>query len=336
MRGRGLGRPLSRIKGVSDSIAPVLQSAIIAADGLTIALTYDEDLDEGSVPATGDYSLAGTDSAMDSVGISGPIVTLTVDAAIFNFQTVLVDYTAGANPIRDVAENNAANLTNQATTNNSTVTHPVEMDDTNTSKWFDYLKNVTKDGSDLVSTWDNAEALPGIIAGALLQAIDLDKMLWTATGILGDGIRQFMKTAPFTLVQPEFIYMVVKQVSWTVSEAYSDGNTLNSGILFSSGITPNIAAFAGNQLDNVNLAVNTYGIIRILFNGASSKFIVNETTPTTGNLGTNDMGGFTLGANANGGTWSNIEVKEIIIRKSADSAPNEAAIYSYLASKYGI
>ena len=321
-----------------DTVSPALVSAVIAANGLTIALTYDEDLDTGSVPATGDYSLAGTDSVMDSVGVSGAVVTLTVDAAMFSFQTVLVDYTAGANPVRDTSENNAANLANQATTNNSTVTHPSIMDDGNTVKWFDYLVNVTKDGSDLVSSWDNAESLSGIIAGALLQATETNKPTLNANGILFDGVDNFMRCSAFTFEQPEFIYMVVNPKSWQNNDRFFDGDSSGTGIVYQTGTTPGVKANAGaSSAENSNLAVGAYGIVRVLFNGASSALQVNETTKLAGNYGSNDMGGFTLGTNgAASAQFSNIEVKEIILRKSADSDANSNIIYNYLKDKYSL
>ena len=49
------------------------------------------------------------------------------------------------------------------------------------------------------------------------------------------------------------------------------------------------------------------------------------------------MGGFTLGAIGGAATdFSNIEVKEVIIRNVADTTQDEGTIYNYLADKYSI
>jgi hypothetical protein len=48
------------------------------------------------------------------------------------------------------------------------------------------------------------------------------------------------------------------------------------------------------------------------------------------------MGGFTLGGLSAWSLSSNIVVKECIVRKIADTSPNEAAIYAYLKAKYGL
>ena len=214
---------------------------------------------------------------------------------------------------------------------------PSILKDGNTVKWFDYLLNITKSGSNLTSVWDNKPGIPGIIPGALLQAVEADQPLWTPDGILFNGISQFMKTAPFTFVQPEMIYIVLKQVTWTHNAYIFDGNASVSGILYQLNTTPNLLIYAGvNSGNNTNLPIDTYGIVRVLINGASSSFQINETTAVTGNFGALDMGGFTLGANAGSSNWGNIQVKEIILRKIADTAQGEQDIYDYLAAKYSI
>jgi hypothetical protein len=177
-----------------------------------------------------------------------------------------------------------------------------------------------------------------LLGNNLLQSTGTNQPLETATGILFDGVDNFMKTAPFVLEQPEFIYMVIKQVSWTNFDFWFDGENPNRGAVYQTGTTPNLVAFAGaGSTGNANLAVNTYGIVRVLFNGVSSKFIVNKTTPVTGNFGNSDMGGFLLGSRMDTASgFANIEVSECIIRKVADNPTDEAAIYSYLSKKYGI
>ena len=54
------------------------------------------------------------------------------------------------------------------------------------------------------------------------------------------------------------------------------------------------------------------------------------------NPGVQNAGGFTLGSSYVPGNYSNIQVKEIILRKIADAAGDEQDIYDYLANKYGL
>ena len=84
-----------------------------------IVLTYDEALDTGSVPATGDFALAGVSVPITSVSVQGSTVWLILPDNIPDNYTLTLSYTAGTNPIRDLAGNNAANFVTQAVTNSS-------------------------------------------------------------------------------------------------------------------------------------------------------------------------------------------------------------------------
>lgn len=120
MPGLGIGVKIPIAK-LSDVQVPVLSGVEVGnvADN-KIVLTYPEALDETSVAATGDFSFVGSGLpvTISSVGVSGVAVTLTLSGDIYDFEIIKLNYTAGANPIRDLAENNAANLTSQAVTNN--------------------------------------------------------------------------------------------------------------------------------------------------------------------------------------------------------------------------
>jgi hypothetical protein len=155
--------------------------------------------------------------------------------------------------------------------------------------------------------------------------------LWSAAnGVLFDGVNDFMKATAFAFVQPEFIYFVGRQVTWVAANRILDGNTVNSAVLTQTVISPEIAILVSAWSANINLTLNIFGIIKILVNGANSIFQVNNTAAWNGNLGAGNMSGFTLGANGNNTFVSNIEVKEIILRRSADNAATQASIYNYL------
>jgi len=116
----------------------------------------------------------------------------------------------------------------------------------------------------------------------------------------------------------------------------------NMCMCYVSPVTPSPAAIlnagSGSGL-NTNMITDAFIIIRALFNGASSKLIINNTAPLTANPGTANPGGITLASSVGvgyGGSHSTIEIKEVIIRKVSDSAPNETTIYNYLATKYSI
>ncbi len=102
-----------------DVTAPVLQSAVVEnAAPSDIVLTYDEALDATSTPANGDFTNIAPSRTVTGVVVSGTTVTITVNTPFANGDVIDFDYTASTNPIQDLAGNNAANLTNQAVTNN--------------------------------------------------------------------------------------------------------------------------------------------------------------------------------------------------------------------------
>ena len=121
---------------VVDNIVPTLSTATV--NGASLVLTYSEDLDTNSTPAASAYTVtvAGSTRSLatsDPVTVSGRAVTLTLSSAVTSGQTVTVSYTApGTHPIRDIAENNAATLTDQAVTNSAANNAPVFDPDTAT------------------------------------------------------------------------------------------------------------------------------------------------------------------------------------------------------------
>ena len=81
-------------------------------NGTTLVLTYDETLDDASVPAVGDFVVqsGGNTITVSQVSVDGSKVTLTLAAPVQPNQAVSIDYTPGANPIQDAAGNDAAPL----------------------------------------------------------------------------------------------------------------------------------------------------------------------------------------------------------------------------------
>ena len=109
------------------AIPPLLTAA--AVDGDTLVLSYDNTLDDTSTPVAGDFSVtvdSGTPAAPSNVSVSGSEVMLTLAAAVTEGQTVTVSYTSGTNPVQDENGLKAADLTDEAVTND-TVDPPTEI-----------------------------------------------------------------------------------------------------------------------------------------------------------------------------------------------------------------
>jgi hypothetical protein len=260
-----------------------------------------------------DFSLSvyGSSFTINSASWSGNVLTLVLANPIFVFF---------GNPV----------ITFLKTGQTATVTNNV-ADDGNTAAWYQHrdLTTITKDGSNKVSVW--ADKLGS--GRNLLQATGANQPIWSLTnGVLFDGVNDYMKTLAFTYIQPEMIYFVGRQVTYQTGDQFIDGNASYSGLIEQSGVSPGIRSYAGVFLPVSNdLAINTFGIIRCLFNGLNSTFQVNNNTVIVSGGGANTMGGFTLASvGAGTGQWANIEVKEIILRRTVDNAAIQTSIYNYL------
>lgn len=226
----------------------------------------------------------------------------------------------------------------QGTAITSWATAPSMLTDTDkTAAWFDYTDSDTLTEVTGVSQWDDKSGSNN----HLKQTTGSEQPIKTLSGITFDGVSQKMKCDAFTLNQPEFIYIVVKNnlaLTGATQRYLFDGNTSNDGLIsaLAPGPVRQVKAHAGGGWSDPNngLVFEQYGIIRVLFNGANSKLIVNDNTPVTGDFGAVNMSGFTLGSRGDLNFPADMEVAEIVILKVDPSAAEEAEIYDYLNTKY--
>ena len=173
----------------------------------------------------------------------------------------------------------------------------------------------------------------------LKQSVGVDRPSLEAGGsILFDGVSQFLKADAFTLVQPETIYIVFQQLSFTFLDTIYDGNTENSGVLSQLAPTPNISFQVGANFLGIitSLPLGVYGVIITVVNGPSSVLQLNNKTPITGDTGTIDMNGFTLAKKPGIGRFGNIQVKEVIIYDTAHDVSERNTVIAYLINKWAI
>ncbi len=82
-----------------------------------ILLTFSSALDGASVPATTDFTASGG-KTVNNVAIAGSAITLTVDSAYINSDTITVSHTPGGNPITGTNTATVGAFSNFAVTNN--------------------------------------------------------------------------------------------------------------------------------------------------------------------------------------------------------------------------
>jgi len=199
--------------------------------------------------------------------------------------------------------------------------------------WTRFNSGITVTGAG-VSQWNDQSGN----GNHLKQGTDTNRPSEEADGsILFDGVDNFLKADAFTLIQPEYVYILGRQVTWTSTDRLFDGNANNSGNLNQTGVSPDLNMYAGAVVGaNNDLSLGSYGVISAAFNGASSSLKINNGTAATGNVGTANMGGFVLGANGNSTQWSNIQIKEVIILSATPSTAIDLQIINYLARVGGL
>jgi hypothetical protein len=203
----------------------------------------------------------------------------------------------------------------------------------NTVAWFDYTvaSTLTDEGGGRISLWKDK-----LLSGHDLVASGTARPTLGATGIVFNGTANFMKAAAFVYNQPATIYFVGRQITFTNTDTIFDGNVAAKSNLHQTNPSPTIAlSYDNNATDK--LVLNTFGIVRCIYDGASSYIQVNNEAGDGGSTGAANFDGFTLGARYDGAAgFSNIEVKEIICRTIHDNAGDQTAIINYLNGKYTI
>jgi len=185
---------------------------------------------------------------------------------------------------------------------------------------FDYDADlgVTTDGSG-VTAWADQRGNVGDLASST-AALSPDLITNGNPNADGDaidfnGTSESMKVAAgFTWNQPETIYLVIKQTTYTLSDQFTDGNSNGSFNILNVNVSPDFTFNAGLSVgNNSDLAVNTWGIVCIVANGASSSVRVDNNAKVSGDASTTNAGGFTLGSKSNQTeNFSNIVVARIL------------------------
>lgn len=103
----------------ADATSPFLQVATI--NGEFLSLDYNENLNVTSIPSPSDFSVLvnGIGRTVSEVNVNGSRAILTLNPEIISGDNVVINYTIGVNPIRDIAGNNATSISAQNAVNNA-------------------------------------------------------------------------------------------------------------------------------------------------------------------------------------------------------------------------
>jgi len=183
---------------------------------------------------------------------------------------------------------------------------------------FDADAGTTTDANGLTNWTDQSlNAVGDLFAESAATSPDLianGNPIGNGNAIDFNGTMNRMRlTGGFTFAQPETIYLVARWDSWTINDTMIDGEVVNALALIQHDATPKMRLFAGSfAADNTDLAVGNWGIISVVFNGANSSIRVNNNTETTGNPGSINANGLTLGSRRNGSSYGAFRICRLI------------------------
>ena len=212
-----------------------------------------------------------------------------------------------------------------------------------TGTFTDYIKMTVVGqlgiyGAGLTAKFDNF--IVEEILDQLEQYTDAAKPTINFNSISFDGVNDYLQTKAMTLNQPVNGYALIKNTAFIANSVMIDGKTVTTMFIpqFSNTGKKSVYLYAGTDalVEGAADVVNgDWYVLRFLASGAASEIAIDSNSKSTGtNPGTGNPGGLTIGNNGTFiGTFSNIELKDLIIRKVNDSDENETTILNYLINR---
>lgn len=150
-----------------------------------------------------------------------------------------------------------------------------------------------------------------------------------------DGTADCLRTAAVALNQPTHVLVAFRIVAFNASRYYWDGLAGDTRAFLCANPTHRI--YAGAFLNGTTPTTGTWYVVETLFNGASSRYRLNEAAAATGNAGAAAASGLTLGSYGDGAqAFANIQVAELLLYSAALSDADVTLARDYLNGKYAI
>lgn len=152
-----------------------------------------------------------------------------------------------------------------------------------------------------------------------------------------DGSNDSLQAAAFALTAPVWEVIVVCQRAWTINRnVCSEGTAGKEMQLYMQTASPRVTMYeTANGPTTTQLAVGSFGIVEMVWNGASSLIRVNNNSDITGNPGSHAIDGFTLSAGVGGAAQSQTDAGEVLIWSNTNpTAGMRTALRNYLNAKW--
>jgi len=191
-----------------------------------------------------------------------------------------------------------------------------------------------------VSEWKNqaADNLHPVQANTDYQPTVHNNAINGHAAIQFDGTDDYLQCTD-TLAQPYIYYIVLNHITYEFSDyIYAGAGLSNAGNIIT---WTNYYLHSGSSVDtgiNASSKSGVWVILSVLYNGANSKFRLNNGEWVTSlDPGTDAGGGVTLGGYPPASNWANVEYAEAITYLEDKTILGEdSIILNYLNSRYAI
>lgn len=197
---------------------------------------------------------------------------------------------------------------------------------------------VTKDGSNIVSKWDDQSGNNRHLTEATLRPT------WVASGIGGQNAINFANhtdrlTATFTLAQPHHFFIVFNTTTHKNFYVLASGQ-VDEGLhgvkawVTSGQLVNNAGSATGNT---VSYTVGADTLMASFFNNADSHNEINDTGEVdTTSIGTTGISKLHIGGDGGGATGMNGYIAEVILYSSKVTGTDLTSIKDYLSTRYSL
>ena len=210
--------------------------------------------------------------------------------------------------------------------------------------WLKADAGITKDGSDLVSQWDD-QTTGG--SNDVAQSTAGDKPEWiddVQNGLpivsFDDDFLQKATWSGGAISQPITIFLVLKNRRSSSNEEYfyDSGSSDRTALIKSTGDTYYPYAEGGGWQTDITTDTTDFHYLTILYEGASSTFRLDGGAETDSGAVDGDatMTGLTLGERGSGGTDSQCYIGEIMVYDADVSDSDRTLLETYLKDRWDL
>lgn len=333
MIGLGLGLTAYRNLYIPEQLVEIIGAAIANSTPTKVEITFGENMDESSIPDVSTFTITG--KTINQIQISATKVTLTITAAFGYGDVITVSYTMpGTNRLKSAAGMTVSTFVDLVVTND--IEYPAIFSDGNTTRWFDFtdVSTITKDGSNNISRvnhkLDNTK---------YIQPWNGAPAWSTDNGATFDGTNDGLRTTTNLAITGSFtVYLVMKVNTQTYNKhVLCFDESYITGIKY--GATPDSVFLEdlSTSADKAGLGTSVFRIVRLRIDGVNSFIQINKLIASTGNWASYGISWLNIGSGpVNASTFAACSVRELIVRKVADSDDNMENIYAFLKSKHNL